>query len=257
MPHDCVEIKLLEKDLIPEASLGVRVDVVLLTNSVNVSPLEPTQRGNKAPGAMLPFVAVDEDGVVGAVENNVESTVDVAALNSNSALVGIDVHLEVLDAGPFHEVAVLGRDVLGDEGDDGFEFQAFQEVKVLLLRVAAPVDGAWNYGTIIVRWKQGTQASRGNGLGNGRWGSGFGCVANVLVRLKVLVVGARSVLCQQLVMVQAEAGEAGLNTGEQAAPGSGLFDAGGRHGLEQEAGGWRCGSEGGDGVVQPRRAGWT
>lgn len=130
--------------------------MVLVTDSLDVGTLKPTQRGNKAAGAMFSLVAVDEDRVVGAIENNIQSAVDVAALNSNGALVGIDMHLEVLDAGPFHEVAVLGWNVLGDEGDDGFELQAFQEVKVLLVRVAASVDSAWDNGAVIVGWEQGS-----------------------------------------------------------------------------------------------------
>jgi hypothetical protein len=58
-------------------------------------------------------------------------------------------------------------------------------------------------------------------------------------------------------MVQTQAGEAGLDAGEQAAPGGGLLDFGGGHGLGKGAGAWRCGSGNRKGVVQPQRAGRT
>jgi hypothetical protein len=36
-PHDGVEVKVLEEDLVPEAGLGIRIGMVLIADSFNVN----------------------------------------------------------------------------------------------------------------------------------------------------------------------------------------------------------------------------
>lgn len=49
------------------------------------------------------------------VKDDIQSTVDVAALNAYPTFISIDMDLEVLNARGFHEFSVLGRDLLGYE----------------------------------------------------------------------------------------------------------------------------------------------
>jgi hypothetical protein len=142
--------------------------VVLVVDAVHVGPLDSPQCSCEAARAMLALVAVDQKRVVGLVEDDVKRAVHVAALHAHSALVRIEVDLEVLNAGRLHEVAVLVRNCLRHERagqgqqcfsaircflHDGLQLQALQEFVVLRLRVAAAVDCTGQNSTVI-RWRE-------------------------------------------------------------------------------------------------------
>lgn len=58
-------------------------------------------------------------------------------------LVGRDGNLEVTDAVFLHEEDVLGRIILRDEREDGFQAEGTQVLEIAVHREAAPVD-AWS-----------------------------------------------------------------------------------------------------------------
>lgn len=150
--------------------------MVLVANAINVESLKTAKSSNETSGAMLSLVAMDENRMVGAIKKDVEGTVDIAALDPNLALVGVDVYLEMLDAGLFRKGLIFGRNLLGDKGNNGLQLQALQEFKVLLLWIAASIHGTGYDSAVVARREQATEASGGKSLGNGRRGAGFGLV---------------------------------------------------------------------------------
>jgi len=58
------------------------------------------------------LVAVNENRVIGTIEDDIQGTIDVAALHANCTFIGVDVDLKVLNAGSCHKMAVLLRKLL-------------------------------------------------------------------------------------------------------------------------------------------------
>lgn len=68
-PHDKVEIEVLEEDFVEEPRLFAGVRVIFLADGFHVEATDAPEACNGAAGSVLSFVAVDHDGVVGAVHD--------------------------------------------------------------------------------------------------------------------------------------------------------------------------------------------
>lgn len=162
-PHDEVQVKVLEEDFVEETRLFAGVRVVLLADSLHVKAADPPEACNGAAGAVLALVAVDHDGVVGAVHDQAQSSLHFAGVDAHFALVCANVDSKVLDASLVHERLVLRRDGLGDQGKDALDLEILDELVVFGLRVAAAVDASRDHSTVVQRRDAHVQAVRHNG----------------------------------------------------------------------------------------------
>ena len=112
-PHDEVEVEVLKEDFVEETRLFTGVRVILLADGVHVEAADASKACDGAAGAVLALVAVDHDGVVGAVHDQAQGSLHLARLNAHFAFVGADVDPEVLDASRVHKALVLIGDLLG------------------------------------------------------------------------------------------------------------------------------------------------
>lgn len=63
-PHDEVDVKVLEKDLVEKAGLDAGVGVVLLADDVRIEAQHPPEASDGASSAVLSLVAMYKDGMV-------------------------------------------------------------------------------------------------------------------------------------------------------------------------------------------------
>lgn len=149
VPHDEIEVEVLEENLVKETRLCASVRVVLLADRIHVDAKDSAEASNCATSAVLAFVAMHEDRVVGAVHDEAQSSLHFARVYTHFALVGTNVDMEVLDTSFLHEVLICWRERLRYECEDRLDFDVLQEIVILLLGIAAPVDASGQHSAVV------------------------------------------------------------------------------------------------------------
>lgn len=159
-PHDEVEVEVLEEDFVEETRLFAGVCVVFLTDGFHVEAADAPEACNGAAGSVLALVAVDHNGMIGAVHHQAQSSLHFAGVDAHCALICADVDSEVLNPRFVHERLVLRSDRLRDQSKNALDFEILNELVVFGLRIAAAIDAARNHSPIVQGWDAHVQAIR-------------------------------------------------------------------------------------------------
>ena len=162
-PHDKVEVEVLEEHLIKETRLLAGVCVVFLANGLHVEAADPPEARNGTTCAVLAFVAVDHNGVVGAVHDQAQGSLHFTGVDAHFALVRANVDSEVLDIGRVHETLVLRGNGLRYQCEDALNSEVLDELMIFRLGIAAAVDASRDDSTVVQGWDAHVQAIRHNG----------------------------------------------------------------------------------------------
>lgn len=151
-PHDEVEVEVLEEDFVEEACLLAGVRVVLLTNRFHVEATNASKACDGAAGPVLSLVAVYHDGVIGAINDETQSALHLAGVDTYFTLVGADMHAKVLNTGFVHEAFVLIGNGFRYQGQDALDFEVLDELVISGFGVAAAIDASGYDGTVVQGW---------------------------------------------------------------------------------------------------------
>lgn len=92
--------------------------------------------------SVLALVAVNQQGVVGTIQNDTQSLHHHLGLHLDHVFVGRHDDDDLADSSGPEKLNIWFRIGFGDESEDGLQFEASHETKVLWKRKAAPEDAA-------------------------------------------------------------------------------------------------------------------